>query len=480
MQKIIGRKKEIAEIQRLYDSEKPEMLVVYGRRRVGKTFLVDNALKDKITFRHAGLSPVETNGKNNLKEQLKHFYLNLKLYGFNEKKCPSSWQEAFFYLAQFLQQKDDKTRQVVFLDELPWMDTPRSGFITAFEGFWNTWACHRDNFMLVVCGSSNSWILNNLIDSHGGLYGRATYEIKLSPFSLSECREFFEERNIEMSDYDIIQSYMVLGGIPYYLGYLERGYSLAQNIDNLFWNKNPRLRDEFNRLFDSAFDSPEEIKKIVRLLGKRHYGYTRQEIIQNTGTANGGLLSKRLKALVASDFVSEYIPFGKGARETTYKLSDPFCIFYLNFLDGKLHPENYWADNQFSQGFAAWRGIAFEEVCFCHLKQIKYALGISGISSENVSLRLDEKTSGDGKGMQIDLLIIRKDMVVNMCEIKFYNDEYIVTSEYEQTIRRRINILAEKLPKKYVIHPTIITTMGVKPGKHSSIFVRQLTMEDLF
>ena len=212
---IIGREKEIKELRRLYNSNKAEFVAIYGRRRVGKTFLVDETLKGKITFRHAGLSPVEKGSKkNSLKEQLKHFYYSLQTYGLKKKKCPTSWMEAFFLLSQLLEGMDDgKTRQVVFLDELPWMDTPRSGFITAFEGFWNTWACHRDNMMLLVCGSANSWMLDNLVNNHGGLYGRTTYEIKLSPFNLHECEEFFKQNAFKISRYDIVQSYMIFGGI---------------------------------------------------------------------------------------------------------------------------------------------------------------------------------------------------------------------------------------------------------------------------
>ncbi len=240
MSAIIGREKEISELKELYDSDKSEFVAVYGRRRVGKTFLVDEALKGKITFRHAGLSPVDEYGKKNaLKDQLKHFYFSLQMHGMKKSRCPSSWMEAFFMLSQLLEDKDVGKRQVVFLDELPWLDTPRSGFITAFEGFWNTWGCHRDNLMLVVCGSANSWMLDNLVNSHGGLYGRTTYEVKLRPFKLRECEKLLRKKGLRLSRYDIVQSCMILGGIPYYLSYMQKGLSLAQNIDQLFLMKMP-------------------------------------------------------------------------------------------------------------------------------------------------------------------------------------------------------------------------------------------------
>ena len=333
---IIGREKEKEEFRRLYDSGKAEFVAIYGRRRVGKTFLVDETLKGKITFRHAGLSPVEKESKkNSLKEQLKHFYYSLQAYGLKKKKCPASWMEAFFMLSQLLESKDDgKTRQVVFLDELPWMDTPRSGFITAFEGFWNTWACHRDNLMLVVCGSANSWMLDNLVNNHGGLYGRTTYEIKLSPFNLHECEEYFKQNGFKISRYDIVQSYMVFGGIPFYLGYMDKNLSLAQNIDNIFFKRGARLASEYDRLFSSVFANPDEIKRIVIVLSKRHSGFTRREILQQLKIGDSGNFSKMLDALVASDFVERYVPFGESKRNTYFRLVDPFCLFFLRFVGG--------------------------------------------------------------------------------------------------------------------------------------------------
>ena len=350
---IIGREKEIEEFRHLYDSGKAEFVAIYGRRRVGKTFLVDETL----------LSPVEKESKkNSLKEQLKHFYYSLQAYGLKKKKCPASWMEAFFMLSQLLESKDDgKTRQVVFLDELPWMDTPRSGFITAFEGFWNTWACHRDNLMLVVCGSANSWMLDNLVNNHGGLYGRTTYEIKLSPFNLHECEEYFKQNGFKISRYDIVQSYMVFGGIPFYLGYMDKNLSLAQNIDNIFFKRGARLASEYDRLFSSVFANPDEIKRIVIVLGE-------------------------------------------SKRNTHFRLVDPFCLFFLRFVGGKNEiDENFWRYNVTSPSVNSWRGFAFEGVCFRHIPQIKQALGISGVVTSQSSWSLKGDDNIDGT--QIDMLI---------------------------------------------------------------------------
>lgn len=263
---IIGRKEEIAELDKLYHSDRPEFVAIYGRRRVGKTFLIKQALKDRITFQHTGVSPVDQdNDRNRLKTQLESFYYALLNQGLEGYKMPKSWMEAFFLLEQLLQDQDNGERQVIFIDELPWMDTPRSGFLPAFENFWNGWCSGRDNIMLVVCGSATSWILSNLSRSKGGLYGRLTAEIKLSPFTLKECEEYFEHANIQMSQYDILQSYMVFGGIPYYMGYFQKGLSFEQNADKILFGNRPRLKDEFNRLL--------LLSSTIRKIARRWYVY---------------------------------------------------------------------------------------------------------------------------------------------------------------------------------------------------------------
>ncbi len=480
MASIIGRKIEIAELKDLYDSKKSQMVAIYGRRRVGKTFLIDEALKGKITFRHAGLSPIDEKGKKNmLKEQLKHFYNSLQLQGMKKSKRPDSWLDAFFMLEKHLESMDNGQRQVVFLDELPWLDTPRSGFITAFEGFWNTWGCHRDNLMVIVCGSANSWILNNLINNHGGLYGRTTYEIKLSPFTLKECEQFFVSNGIKMSRYDIAQANMILGGIPYYLGYFNKNMSLAQNIDRLFFSSQPKLRDEYNRLFASIFSNPEEVKKIIKVLAGRHSGYTRQEIIAKSGQKDCGAFSQTLDALIAGDFIYKYLPYGHHKRDVHYKLIDPFCIFYLHFLQGRdKNDTDFWANNQLSQSIVVWRGYAFEEVCFRHIAHIKRTLGIAGVTSSQSSWII--KSTDSSQATQIDMLIDRKDNVMNMCEMKFYNDEFVVNKGYHLTLMNRMNLLREFLSPKTAIHSTLITTYGLKHNEYSGDFQQVITLDDLF
>ena len=475
---MIGREKEIKELEKLYSSKQAELVAIYGRRRVGKTYLVDEVFQGKITFRHAGLSPLDEEPKGLLRVQLDHFYNSLRLHGIESEKSPDSWLDAFFMLEKLLQGIDDGSRQVVFLDELPWLDTPRSGFVRAFEGFWNTWACHRKNLMVIICGSANSWMMNELINNHGGLYGRVTHEIKLSPFNLFECEEFYKSKGIPFSRYDIVQSYMMLGGIPYYMGYMNEDLSLAQNIDQIFFAKGAKLKLEYDRLFESVFKRPEAIKAIVELLYTRNMGYTRKTIAERLNASDGGHLTKDLNALIASDFVVRYVPFGLSKKEDHYKLIDPFCLFYLHFVKNQTtNNKHFWQQNSSMPQVVAWRGYAFENVCFHHIDQIKEALGISGVITSESAWT---KKAVDEEGMQIDLLISRKDNAVNMCEIKFYSDDFVVSKDYYRTILRRIEMLSEKLSSKMSVYSTLITTYGLKKNEYSGAFVKTITFDDLF
>lgn len=478
---MVGRKKEIAELNRLYESNRAQLVAVYGRRRVGKTYLVDETFKGKITFRHAGLSPIESEestGKSPLKMQLKHFYNSLIMHGMKRSKCPESWLDAFFMLENLLESKGKDERQLVFLDELPWLDTPKSGFIIAFEAFWNTWGCHRDNLMVVVCGSATSWILDKLINNHGGLYNRVTYEIKLSPFSLVECEELFKSENIKLSRYDIVQSYMITGGMPYYLNYFQKGMSLAQNVDQLFFKNGAKLRNEYERLFASIFNNPEMMKSIIKLLSSRNAGYTRNEIAENTEYSIGGTLTGALNALIASDFIIKYVPFGLHKRDEHYKLIDPFCMFYLKFVEKQDSlVDSFWQQNSVSQSVISWRGFAFENVCFNHIDQIKAALGISGVSTKHSAW---SKRADDISGTQIDLIIERKDNVVNLCEIKFYGNEFTVNKDYHRVLINRQELLEKEISSKMIIHNTLITTYGLKYNEYSGDFDNVITLDSLF
>lgn len=475
---IVGRKQEIEELERLYHSDRPEFVAVYGRRRVGKTFLIKQALKDRFTFQHTGVSPVDQEDeKNRLKTQLESFYYSMLSHGLEGFKQPKTWIEAFYQLEQLLNKLDEGQRIVIFLDELPWMDTPRSRFLSAFEGFWNGWCNSHDNVMLIVCGSATSWMLSNLSRSKGGLYGRLTDEIKVSPFTLKECEEYFDHENIELSRYDIVQSHMVFGGIPYYLSYFRKGYSFEKNTDMILFGSKPRLKDEFNRLFKAIFTNAEDCKKVIRLLATRNYGFTREEIASATGLPLGGGLSDTLTALAESDFIMRYSPYGKGTGEY-YKLIDNFCLFWLKYVEPNQDDVSFVNDNFTSDIMKAWRGVAFEHVCWQHVPQIKRALEIGGVKT---SVSAWNVAGDDTKiGAQVDMLIIRDDNIVNLCEMKFCSSVYTIDKEEETKMLHRAEMLKNTLSSKQKVHLTLITTFGLSYGKHSGKVQKVVICDELF
>lgn len=475
---IIGRKREIEELKQLYDSGKPEFVAIYGRRRVGKTYLVKELFKDKFAFWHTGLSPYDRDRRFLLRDQLQAFYYSLQDYGMVGESCPTSWLEAFRLLEKLLTKKNDRNRMLVFIDELPWMDTARSRFIPAFEHFWNGWAAKHDNMMLIVCGSATTWMTDNVINNKGGLYNRLNTEIRLSPFTLAECEEYFRHQDIAMSRYEIVQAYMTFGGIPHYMSLFDKRFSLPQNIDALLFNRNAKLQNEFDRLFGSVFKNADDYKKVVRMLATRRSGYTREEILRVTKIKDGGGATDILRGLVASEFIMAYQPFGQSKR-IHYRLCDHFCLFYLQFLDKESKmEENYWQNNYMSSKLSVWRGFAFEEICFSHIQQIKTALGIAGVSSRESSW-IARDANGKASS-QMDLIIERADNNVNLCEIKFYGTSFEIDKKYDAILRERLQILINILSPKQTIKLTSITTFGLKRNEYSGQVQSSIIIDDLF
>lgn len=479
MAKIVGRKKEQQQLEHLLDSKEAEFLVVYGRRRVGKTFLIRNYFKDRLTFNHTALSPLELEGGELLQAQLLNFTSSLRRSGMEIDAAPQSWFEAFDLLIDFLSSKSKTEKIIVFIDEMPWLDTPKSGFVTAFEHFWNGWAAGQDNLLLVACGSATTWIVDRLLSNKGGLYNRVTQEMHLAPFTLKECEEYYREHGVVMDRYDQVQCYMAIGGIPYYMSFIDPGYSLAQNIDRLLFTRNGLLTLEFARLFGSLFSSPEPYKQVIRLLADYREGLKREDIAKLLNMSSGGTLSKLLEALVVSDFVTRYQYFGKSKREVYYKLTDFYSLFYIRFVEkGRRMNVDYWQNNQLTPSVTAWRGLAFEDVCMVHVQQIRQALGILGVQSEASPwhyVSVDKKM-----GAQIDLLINRSDRIVDICEMKFCVNTYRMDKKADESIRNKIQVVMDTVRGRKAIHPVIVTTYGLAKNEYSSRIQRVITMDDLF
>ncbi|MBQ3657905.1 MAG: AAA family ATPase [Bacteroidales bacterium] len=475
---IVGRELEQSKLQDLYNSKQAEFLVVYGRRRTGKTFLLREYFEKDFTFFHTALSPFEMadNAELLAKQQLRKFADTLRAYGSLIPGVPEDWFEAFDRLKELILRKSKRKRLVVFIDELPWLDTPRSNFITAFEHFWNGFGAGQHNLFLIVCGSATSWISNKLLNNTGGLYGRSTCEMQIVPFTLKECEKFYQKKGIVLDRYDQLQAYMITGGIPYYMSYFQKGLSLAQNIDQLFFFSDGKLVNEFERLYGSLFVDSEKYMAVVKALSTRREGLTRKEIAEKLSLNSGGGLTEILRGLQASNFIISYTYFGASSRDTRYKLVDLFSLFYLYFNDlPKTHNRSFWADNLNSPQLNAWRGYAFEEVCYVHQDQIKHALGISGVQTEIMPWR---KTSTPG--VQIDMLINRDDRVINVCEIKFSNGMYTITKDYDLKLRQKVEVFMTETKIKKNPHLTLITTYGLTPNEYSGHVQKCITMDSLF
>lgn len=479
---IIAREREQATLKRLLEEPTAQFLAVYGRRRIGKTFLIWEYFDDNFAFRHTAISPLELEDKDEkllYKIQLEEFAHSLEKYGAKLDGSLVNWFDAFHKLEDLLDRKRSRKKIVVFIDELPWLDTAKSGFMSAFEHFWNGWGAGKHNLLLIVCGSATTWMLDKLINNKGGLYGRTNREIHMHPFTLNETERYFKARNITMDRYDLVQTYMIMGGVAYYMSFFEPGKSLAENIDDIFFREGGFLLAEYDRLFTSLFADNENYRKIVEALSSLRYGATRERISNITGISEGGTLSAMLKALVKSDLVSTYYNFGETKRNLYYKLTDMFCLFYLGFVNR--NPSNnphFWRDNQASPKLNRWRGIAFEDVCFVHQEQIRASLGIAGVQAEIYPWRAT--ADGEVSGAQIDMLIDRADRVVNMCEMKFYQEEFAIDKEYDKKLRSKITTLLAATKNKKNILPTIVTTYGLKMNMYSNRIQRVVTMDALF
>lgn len=471
MEKIVGRKEEQKMIHQLLKSSKPEFLAVYGRRRVGKTFLIRQVLNKEIVFQMTGIAPAKTS------QQLANFFSVLRELDaeLDSASTPKNWFDAFNLLRNYLQ-KLNSSKKVVFFDELPWIDTPRSNFLTALEHFWNAWASDRPDILLVVCGSAASWMVNKLINNRGGLHNRVTQRIRLLPFTLHETEEFFRSNKIQLDRYQILQLYMTMGGVPFYLNEIRQGKSAFQEIDRLAFSKNGLLAMEYDNLYRSLFNHAERHITIIEVLAGKPKGLVREDIVKLSRFNDGGTLSTILRELEESGFISKSVPFGKKIRDSIYRLSDPYSLFYLKFVkDQKLAGEGAWLSRIGSPAWRAWSGYAFENICIHHIAPIKKALGISGVYTEESSW-VDKERS-----VQIDLMIDRRDHVINICEVKFTQDPFTLTKAYKTEFEKKLFAFRGETQTRKSVFPVLITTWGLKENIHSLGFIQNtITLDHLF
>lgn len=469
-EQLFGREEECRLIRKYLSSNKSEFVAVYGRRRIGKTFLLRQTLGDSLCFSFAGMANV-TNV-----QQLLNFNLTLRQY-MPEAKMSTNWQEAFMELQRYVESCKQEIK-VLFFDELPWMDTPKSNFISAFEHFWNAWASARSDIKLFVCGSAASWMLDNVINNHGGLHNRVTHEIYLKPFTIGQCKQYFDTCHFGYNNREISEFYMVFGGIPYYMTLMDKELSVVQNIDRLIFSSQGELRNEKDNLFRSLFRHSADYVAIIDAISKKGKGLTRTEILEETKLNNNALFGKRLEELEKCNFIRKYKDYSGRQRQTVFQLIDPLCHFWNAVVSkNETKDECFWTHTQLSPLFNTWCGFAFEMLCLNHVQQLKQILGISGIQTNVYSWRT---TGQETPGAQIDLLIDRADRCVNLCEMKFSRGEYEITKTEREKIENRATRFMQYAEPRKSIRLTMITSFGLKPNTHSSIIQSQITLDDLF
>ena len=470
--RLIGRSEELQTLDEAFHSGRPEFVAVYGRRRVGKTFLIRKAFENKFAFQHAGLSGVGTD------EQLSEFARSMRKafnYPFN---VPDTWFDAFDALAGALPRRG--RRKVLFLDELPWMDTPKSNFIPALEHFWNGWASTRDDIMLVVCGSAASWIVDKLIGGYGGLHDRLTHGIGLQPFTLGECRQFSASRGLGLREAQILDAYLVFGGIPYYWDFLRKGESVAHAIDWLCFSAKGELRGEFDRIYASLFRNPEPYLAVVRALGAKMSGLTKGEIVSASGLTDNGRLTEVLKALENCGFVGRFRFPGKKVRDSIWHLVDPFSIFHLRFLDNPATPmSGDWLAGIGSPTRTVWQGLAFEQICLGHIGQIKRALGIAGVSANVFACRIPSGPNGE-PGAQIDLVIDRADGIVDLCEMKHTREAFAVSAEYRESLLDKVAAYRREFKTGKAIQTVLVVSGGFRQNENADVVQSVVSLPELF
>jgi AAA+ ATPase superfamily predicted ATPase len=474
MEKIIGRDKEQIQLKRILQSKDAELVAVYGRRRVGKTFLIRNFFVKDLLFELSGIHNAT------LDQQLENFTIAIsKSSGFNLAR-PGSWLQAFNMLENYLTPIIKKQKKVIFFDEFPWINSPRSGFLQAFENFWNVWASRQNNIVVVLCGSAAAWMIQNVINNRGGLHNRVTAKIRLLPFTINEAATLLREKKILLNEYQILQLYMVMGGIPQYLKEIQTGESATQAIDRICFTKDGFLHEEFKNLFRSIFDDSDNHMAIVRALAKKGKGLTRTEIIVACDLSSGGGTTQLLEELTESGFISSYIPFDRTVKDNIYRLTDEYSHFYLKFIEGsKIKGRGAWTKFSTGQSYKSWSGFAFENICMKHEHQLKKVLGIENVHTETSVWRYHPK-KGE-QGAQIDLLIDRQDMCINICEMKFSTTEFEITKAYSKELENKLKIFRQNTKTHKTLFITMVTTFGVKNfDKHSGLVQNQITIESLF
>lgn len=469
---LIGRDFEVQKMREFLTHHESELLAVIGRRRVGKTFLIKRVYQHEMIFHITGIHGVRRGLQlDNFVESRNQFFKESKSFA-----KPSNWLMAFSQLKE-LMGKPKKKKRVLFFDELPWLASNSNEFLKAFDHFWNTWAIDQ-NVIVVVCGSSASWMITNIMNHKGGLHNRVTQKIHLYPFTLNETEKFLTSKGINMPRHSLISLYMATGGVPYYLKEVKRGNTHIQAINTMYFGKKASLINEFENLYKALFSNYEKHILVIRALASKWMGLTRTQIVEHTKLQTGGAISAILNELETSGFIQSVRPFGKQQRETLYRLTDEYSLFYIHFIESNYRLENYWIKKYNAPVVKSWQGYAFENLCLKHINGIKQTLGISGVLSSESSFY--KRKNKNIEGCQIDLLIDRADNAINICEIKFYTGAYTITDNEVKELQRKRNVFQETTKTKKQLFLTLISAEGLTDSKNNMLVDKHLDASALF
>ena len=484
--KLIGRKEECDILQTLLDSHRPEFLALYGRRRVGKTFLIREFFKNKDTvfFNVTG----SKGGK--LKEQINHFLEQLaKVFlGGIVPKAGKNWNDTFKILTDAIASSSHDKKIILFFDELPWMATKNSRILHNLDYYWNQHWSNDDRVKLIVCGSSASWILNNIIQSTGGLHNRLTRKIHLEPFNLINTKRFLKQQGVNLNNNQVTQLYMVTGGIPYYLSYVDKNLSSIQIIEKLAFRKGSFLLEEFDNLFASLFDDHEIYVEIIRAIAGSRSGIGKRALLEKIGKSQiGGRGINKLSALEDAGFIMSFKPHFHKRRGIYYKLIDEYTLFYLRWIEPireslqvRSLDKGNWQEIQNSPAWNSWQGYAFEAVCYKHISQIRKKLSISPTAIAN-SWRYVSMDKPNDPGAQIDLLFDRRDDAITICEIKYSNSPFIIDKQYAKNLMNKREVFTRNTRTKKQIFIAMIASNGVRDNLYADDLISGVvTLDDLF
>lgn len=473
---LIGRESEKETLLNTLQEEYSQFIAVYGRRRVGKTFLIREAFNYKFAFQYTGAANLT------VRKQLARFRNALKQQGLKDVPLLTSWMDAFYELERYLESLPEG-KKVVFLDELSWMDAPRSSFLSVLESFWNGWATMRKDIVLIVCGSSTSWMVKKILRNRGGLHNRLNHRIMLRPFTLNKCEELAKHLHIGYTRQQILETYMVFGGVPYYWTLLQKGNSLPMNIDRLIFANEGDLHDEYKELYYSLFKQPELYIKTIEILAKCKSGLSREQLVNSWGDKVEKLSGSTIKGILDDlewcGFIRKYHMIGNKKKGAIYQLMDLFTIFYLDFMSNNAS-DNFWQKQIGTPRYNTWCGFAFERVCLWHIDQIKKALGISGVYTEQYAWRQMANIKKEIKGAQVDLLIDRNDGIIDLCELKHYKSAFAISPSYASELQEREVLFAETTQTQKAVHTIMVTTNGLIHNENIANIQGEINMEDLF